>query len=179
MAPLSKPPRRIQVRGISGAGKTTVARRLAALLDLPLVDLDELHWGPGWVEASAEELRAAVGTRIATGSWVVDGQYDGKLGTLVTDAADVLFWLDPPLTVALMRLARRTHRRIRTREVLFGGSVETWRTAVLGRESLFLWAVRSHLRSRRTWRTLPQDKLVRIRSDRELEHWLDAHARGR
>ena len=40
--------------GRSGAGKTTVALRLAEALDLPVVHLDRLYWGPGWAAMPPE-----------------------------------------------------------------------------------------------------------------------------
>jgi len=45
---------RINVVGTSGSGKTTVARRAAEALGVPFVELDALHWEPGWQEAPDE-----------------------------------------------------------------------------------------------------------------------------
>ncbi|HEX2291150.1 MAG TPA: hypothetical protein VHH53_13365 [Pseudonocardiaceae bacterium] len=39
-------PRRVLVAGTAGAGKTTVARRGAALLDIPHIEIDALFHGP-------------------------------------------------------------------------------------------------------------------------------------
>ncbi|MER6070130.1 hypothetical protein ABT187_15080 [Streptomyces sp. NPDC001817] len=62
---------RILVAGISGAGKSTPARRVSRLLDLPYHEIDTLHFtGPGWAVNSgfAEEVsRVAAGPR-----WIVD-----------------------------------------------------------------------------------------------------------
>jgi adenylate kinase family enzyme len=40
--------RRVMVIGCGGAGKSTLARILAARLELPLIHLDFHYWGPNW-----------------------------------------------------------------------------------------------------------------------------------
>lgn len=39
---------RILVYGVTGSGKSTVAARIARRTGLPLVEVDELTWLPGW-----------------------------------------------------------------------------------------------------------------------------------
>jgi adenylate kinase family enzyme len=46
--PLPRRPSRVLVAGTSGAGKTTLAARIGALLRLPHVEIDALFHGPGW-----------------------------------------------------------------------------------------------------------------------------------
>lgn len=87
-------PARILVVGCSGAGKSTLAAQLARSLAVPHVELDALHWGPSWTATSDEEFRDAVDRATARGGWVVDGNYHGKLGTLVWDRADEVVWID-------------------------------------------------------------------------------------
>ena len=161
--------RRIAIVGASGTGKTTLARTLADRLSLPHVELDALHHGPNWTEASPDELRTRVSTELAADGWVIDGNYASKIGDLVTSQADTVVWLDHPLPVVLWRLLRRTLGRISRREELWHGNRETWRNAFVGRESLFAWTIRSHRRFRRE---LPGRDLVRLRSPGEVERWL-------
>ncbi len=50
--------KRVMVVGPSGVGKSTLARGLGKVLNLPVVHLDKLYWRPGWVEPPEEEFYA-------------------------------------------------------------------------------------------------------------------------
>jgi adenylate kinase family enzyme len=160
---------KIAVVGTTCSGKTIVAKRLAESHGVPHVELDALHWGPGWSEPTAEDFRLRVEQALAADGWVTDGGYHGKLGDFVLGRADLIVWLDPPLPTILGRLAARTLRRIRGREELWGGNRETWRGAF----SLLLWALKTH-RSRRSryLERLTRFDVVRLRSQREIDAWL-------
>jgi adenylate kinase family enzyme len=157
----------------SGCGKTTTGHALAERLGVPFVELDALVHGPGWTETSDTELRRLVEPVLGEPGWVIDGSYSRKLGSLVLDAADTIVWLDLPIRVWLPRLVRRTARRISRHEELWNGNRETLRGAFWGRESLFVWAFRSHVRRRRSYpRTLARYHVVRLRTPDEVERWL-------
>ena len=115
------------VSSASGSGKTTVGRALADRLGVPFHELDALHHGPNWTEATPEELRAKVEPIVESDVWVIDGAYRGKLGDLVFERADIVVWLDLPLHVWLPRLLRRTARRVISREELWNGNREQLR----------------------------------------------------
>jgi adenylate kinase family enzyme len=175
--PLREPQaRKINVKGVSGSGKTTFAARLAERLCVPHVELDALHHGPNWTEASAEVFCARVRAAMdaSPSGWVIDGNYERKLETLVIDAADTIVWLDPPLHTSLRRLWRRTSSRIRDDVELWNGNRESWRTALSGRDSLFVWSIRSYFRHRREWprRLGSHPGFVRLRTPAEAERWL-------
>ncbi|HVC87113.1 MAG TPA: hypothetical protein VNC40_06780 [Gaiellaceae bacterium] len=161
------------IASASGNGKTTLARELAERIDVPFVELDALVHGPGWVEIPDGELRALVEPVLASACWVIDGAYRGKLGDLVLDGADLVVWLDLPIRVWLPRLVRRTVRRIRGREQLWNGNRETLSSAVWGRESLVVFALRSHFRRRRRYpQELARFPVVRLRTTAEVERFL-------
>ena len=171
---------RVNVLGVSGSGKSTVGRALAARLGVAYVELDELHHGPNWTEASAEELRAKVEPIIAQPAWVIDGSYRAKLGSLVLERADTVVWLDPPIHVWLPRLARRTFTRMVTREELFNGNRERFGN-LFERPNIFGWAWRRHFEHRRElagWVAQhPNARLVRLRSTAEVRAYLAAARR--
>jgi hypothetical protein len=167
-------PRKIVIKGTSGAGKTTLGGELGRRLGLPFVELDALAQGPNWQVASPHELRASVDAALAgRDRWIVDGNYDSRLGDFVNAQADLVVWLDLPLGVKLRRLLRRTHRRVSRREALWNGNRETWLGAFWGRESLFVWMLRAHFRHRREFPARFAGKnVVRLRSPAEVERWL-------
>jgi adenylate kinase family enzyme len=165
---------RIAVVGTTGSGKTMLARRLAERHGVPHIELDALHWGPNWSEPTADEFRARVEEILAAPAWVVDGGYHGKLGDLVLERADLVVWLDPPLRTILWRLWRRTLRRVGKGDELWGGNRETWRGAFLSRNSLFVWALKTHRgRRRRYVERLARYETVHLRSVSETEEWLE------
>jgi len=47
---------RIAVIGTSGAGKTTLARRIAGRLKLPHVELDAINWQAGWRDLNSVQF---------------------------------------------------------------------------------------------------------------------------
>ena len=161
------------IASASGNGKTTLGREVARRLGVPFVELDALVHGPGWVETPDDELRAKVEPIVRSDGWVIDGTYQHKLGELVLRAADVVVWLDLPMRVWLPRLVRRTLRRIRGRERLWNENRESLIGAVWGRESLFVWAFRSHFRRRRDWpKALAPYPVVRLRTRADVEAFL-------
>jgi adenylate kinase family enzyme len=106
---------RVLVVGSGGAGKTVVARALAARTGLPLIHLDAHYWRPNWEPTPVDAWRARVRELITRSQWVMDGNYSSTLD-LRLPAADTIVFLDLPRRVTLRRvLARwlRWHGRVR------------------------------------------------------------------
>ena len=169
--------KRVNVKGISGSGKSTCAVELARRLELPYIELDALHHGPNWSEPTAEEFQTQVRDAMdaAPDGWVIDGNYEGKLGDTVLREADTIVWLDLPFRVKARWLWRRSVHRIRGGVELWSGNRESWRTALWGRDALFWWMVKGHFRHRRQWprRFAGDPRVVRLRSVEEARRWLD------
>jgi adenylate kinase family enzyme len=170
--------RRVNVKGTSGSGKTTFAEELARRLTLPYIHLDELFHGPNWSEPPDEVFQARVRGALdaAPDGWVVDGNYESRLGGLVLGAADTIVWLDLPFLLKFRRMLRRTAQRIRNDVELWSGNRETWRGVLWARDSLLWWMVKTHFQHRRDWpkRFEGDPRFVRLRSVAEAKEWLES-----
>ena len=171
--------RRVNVIGGSGSGKTLVGRAIAAKLDVPFIELDEIHWGryPDWRMPADDEFRLWVKEAIAGERWVVDGSYS-RTRDIVWARADTVVWLELPFLLRLWRVLRRTLARMLTREPLWGLQRETFRASFFSRDSLLLFMIRTERRRSRTyreWLARPEYrhlKVVHLRSSKELAGWL-------
>jgi adenylate kinase family enzyme len=171
--------RRIVVVGTSGSGKTTIARNIARKLGIKRIELDELHWGPNWTEEPDELFRQRVAKALQAEAWVVDGNYS-VVRDIVWPRADTVVWLNYRLGVVMSRVVRRTFARILRREVLWHGNRESFRSAVMSRDSIILWALTTYGRNRHRYSQVPADPqyshitFIELRSPREARRWLDS-----
>ena len=132
--------RRVWVVGTPGAGKSTLSQALSEHLGASHVQLDGLYWAPGGGAVPEREFLAALAAELSSDRWVVDGQYPAAVKEFA-GRADCVVWLDPPAALSWLRLLKRTLRRWVRREVIWGGTRETWWT-VLGPRSILWYALR-------------------------------------
>lgn len=119
--PISWHPRRVTIAGVTGAGKSTLARRISAILGIPHTELDSLFHGPFWVPRPSFSTEVEDFTLGA--DWVTEWQYAG-VKNVIASRADTMLWLDLPTRVALSRVVRRTVRRRLRRQQLWNGNIE-------------------------------------------------------
>jgi adenylate kinase family enzyme len=120
---------RIVVTGTSGAGKTTLARKIAARFAISHIELDAINWQSGWrdlVGQDPAEFVRRVARAIEADSWVVDGNY-GLARDTVWGRATHLVWLDYNRPVIMRRVIVRSLWRVMTRTELWAGNREDWR----------------------------------------------------
>lgn len=168
---------RIAVIGMTASGKSTLARHLARLLDVPHVELDGIVHGPNWVDLPDAEFHARTAEALNGDGWVVDGNYPA-VRDLTIGQAETVIWLDYPLVIPLRRVFPRTLRRMIRREELWNGNRETWRGAFFSRDSLVIWMLKTHRPRRREFTAIfnaPEHVhriLVHLRSPRATARWL-------
>jgi adenylate kinase family enzyme len=174
-AALPHRPRRVVIAGVSGSGKTTLSARIAAFTGGEAVEIDAMFHGPDW-EPRPEFLRD-VAAFTAEESWTTEWQY-GSARSLLAERADLLVWIDLPfLRTTLPRVVRRTIRRRVRREVLWNGNLEpSFATFFTDPEHIVRWAISTRWKYRERVPALepthPHLVIVRLRSKREVEHWL-------
>ena len=134
---------RISVVGCTGSGKTTMARSLAASLDIPHLELDSVYHQPDWTPLPDEEFQAKVTDFTDRDRWVVDGNYNNAgILDLVWERADTVIWLDPPRHAVMRQVAWRTLSRGARRQELWNGNRESlWNlTKWDPEENIIRWA---------------------------------------
>lgn len=167
---------RIVVIGTTGAGKTTMADKIALALDVPHIEFDGIRHGPDWTETPDDVFRERLELELRGDRWVGDGNYS-LARDVVWPKATTLVWLDYPIQVVMWRLFRRTIRRAVLRQELWHGNRERIWWHFFSRRSLFLWALRTHWRRRRTVPPAlvrPEHlhlDLVHLRSPKAAQDW--------
>jgi len=166
------------VVGASGSGKSTFARRLAAHLGVPHVELDALYWGPGWTPRPREDFVGDAEAAVAGDAWVLDGNYSALRPTIWA-RADTVVWIDPPTPLVLARVYRRTLLRAIDQAELWPGTGlrQPWTDALAPwkRDSIVRWSLqqrRSHPRRYGHAMSVPANAHLtfhRLRSRREVE----------
>ena len=174
---------RIQVVGPSCAGKTTLARELARRLGGEFLELDALFWLPGWTEPDPADFAEALRSATAGDHWVAAGNYIRHTVPVYWERLDTVVWLDFPLRVTIPRILRRSWRRWRRRELLWGSNHEQfWQQLKVWspKDSLIAYNVLRRKQQRERFEALRRDpaladiRWVRLRSPKQARRWLES-----
>ena len=128
---------RVMIIGSPGAGKSSLARKLAALAGLPLRHLDAEYWLPGWTEREPAAWQDRLAALVAEERWIIDGNYGGSLA-MRAERADTVIFLDYPTALCLWRAVKRivtTYGKVRADSAL--GCPEQFDPAFLAYIALF------------------------------------------
>lgn len=179
-------PQRVSVVGVSGAGKSYLARRLADALQVPWIELDAIYHQADWTPLERDEFRRRVTERVRGGGWVIDGNYS-VARDVVWGAADTVVWLDYPRWRVMVSLVGRTLGRAVRRQELWNGNREPVRDVLRlwdPERSIIAWGWSRHAAYIKRYETEMADpahghlRFVRLRSRREADEWVARVAAG-
>ncbi|MEM9080462.1 MAG: adenylate kinase [Verrucomicrobiota bacterium] len=150
---MSLPICRLQIIGSSNSGKSTLGARLSRETGYPLVELDALNWEPDWQglnQHNPEEFRRRVRQATSHEKWIVAGNYSEFSRELIWPKADAIIILDLPLLLLTIRLLKRSWKRWRTKELLWGTNYEKFWShfKIWSDESLLKWLWQNYHRQR-------------------------------
>ena len=86
--------------GCPGSGKSTFARKLQDISDLPLYHLDMIYWTPDRTIIPREEFLEILSEILAQEQWIIDGNYASTMEWRMK-FCDTIIFLDYPPEVCL------------------------------------------------------------------------------
>lgn len=168
---------RIHIIGLSGAGKTTLAQRLAGTASYQHVELDQLYWGADWTPTPEWVFRGRTAQALHGNRWIVDGSYD-EVREIVWLRTQVVLWLDYPPALVFWRLGWRTVRNLLTQRKLWeSGNRQTF-CAAISPNSLLARTIKSCHQKRQKFADWMNDptyrhiEFIRWTAPWQAEHWL-------
>ena len=168
---------RINVVGTSGSGKSTLSKQIAQKLDVPYIQLDELHWKPDWQETPDEEFFPKVEKALKADSWVLDGNYTRTI-PIKWKRTQMVVFLDLPFRTVLYRITKRSLLRGLRKEELWHGNKETVWKHFFTRDSMILWVIKTFYKNRKKYTELfkmteySYIKFVRLRTKKGIENFV-------
>ncbi len=91
---------KIIVIGSPGSGKSTFARKLRDITDIPLYYLDMIWHKPDRTNISQEEFDSQLNDILQKDRWIIDGNYQRTLESRL-EKCDTIFLMDFPVDVCL------------------------------------------------------------------------------
>jgi len=132
VALLSAAPNGSRCSAAPARGKSTLAAALSYKLALPYVATDRIFWTENWRPTPSAEARAWLADVVSDERWVTDGNFDTDRD-LLWDRAELIVWLDLPLSVVLGQVLRRNLAWWLRRTPVWGGQRMTLSKALGGR----------------------------------------------
>lgn len=170
--------KRLVIVGATGTGKSTFARKIGQRLGLPVIELDDLYWLPGWLRQQPDVFHARVRDIADQENWIMSGNY-GTIKTMVWPLADAVIWLDYSFTLTFLRLFRRSLSLALSHQPICNGNREDL-THLFSKNSIVLWLFKSFWVKRREYgisfsnpETYACPRMIRLTSPQEAKTLLE------
>ena len=168
----------INVIGTSASGKSTFSRKLAKVIDVPHIEMDEIFWGPDWYWPSDDEFFKKLKLSLAVESWILDGNYL-RTTDIKWRNVDIVIWIDYSFARIVFQSISRAISRALSKQELWPntGNIETFRK-LFSKDSIILWAIKCYYPNRRKYKKMMLSQqyshieFVRLRSPVESKEYL-------
>ena len=97
---------KVIIIGCPGSGKSTFARKLKCITDLPLYHLDMMFWNKDKTSVSKEIFLERLQETMSNSKWIIDGNYGSSM-EMRMKACDTVFFLDYPTDVCIEGIEER------------------------------------------------------------------------
>lgn len=169
--------KRIIIIGTSGCGKTTLAKRLSKILNIPSYDLDDYYWLPKWQPQTDKEFVKIVDKLSNKKTWIMNGNYS-KVNHFIWDRSDTIIWLDYSLLRCLCQGIIRSIIRAISKEVCCGNNYESFKRTFLSRNSIVLWILSTYRRRKQSYKQAFKNQkegskaYLKFSNPKETNQWL-------
>ena len=138
---------RIAIIGGSGAGKSALARRLGAALNVEVHHIDKMYWQCGWVVRNKTDFMALATNALEKESWIFDG-FPGQCWETHGHTLDTLVFLDVPYFKRFWRVMARSVKNGKNRGPDNAGNL----AGIFRKAFIYNWLLGWHLRAH--WRCI-------------------------
>ena len=98
--------KKIAVVGISGSGKSFLARKIGEKTGLPVIHMDQLFWKGNWEAIPEKDYLIAHQEILKQDTWIIEGYIDEKMAERIKQA-DLVIYLDYPGILCFWRVLFR------------------------------------------------------------------------
>lgn len=161
---------RIMIIGSPGCGKTTLARQLSQMLQLPLIHLDQLNWRDDWNPVSKDQFDSLLSAEVKKPFWIIDGNF-GRTISLRLSHCDTVIYMDYPRTTCLFRVVKRVVTNYgKSRPEMGGNCPERFDAEFLK----FIWNFQKQNRTRyyKMLSDMPGIRVIVLKNSKETARFL-------
>lgn len=159
---------KIAIVGISGSGKSILARQIVEKTNLPIIHMDTIFWKGNWQAVPEKEYLILHQEILKKDGWIIEGYIDEKMADRAK-LADLVIYLDYPGWLCFWRvLLRYFKHKKESRPELPKEALESF-----SRRLLWVALTRGERKDiESALKYVDKSKVIRLYSPRQLEEFL-------
>ncbi|MDQ2902130.1 MAG: hypothetical protein M3Y81_01075 [Chloroflexota bacterium] len=161
---------KIVIIGSPGAGKSTLAKKIAFTLKMRVFHLDRFFWYRGWRGKTRDTRIFILECMVMEKQWIIEGNYLRSSESRL-NAADTIIFLDMPPLLCLWRVIKRHWVYLgRSRRDIPEGCID--KLTLFRILKVLAFPLRERRKLEKKLRNFPSKKIVRLQSAKEVENFL-------